>query len=145
MELKVFVRVGALIIAIWFVGIALGYVPGIELGPLSGAIFAIGAVTFMGTLRAGADMRTAIAASFVMVYFAVLAALATSGMNREQIDNAVGEQLWENFSYLVGVIVVFYFGASAAVEVTRSIHGASRKTEAAESDQPSETSGEDAK
>ena len=90
MDRKMFVRIGALIIAIWLIGISLGYITDLGLGPLSGALFAIGVVTFMGTLRAGGNMRTAIAASFVMIYFALLAALATSEINRAQIDNTVG-------------------------------------------------------
>ena len=75
MDRRMFVGIGALMIAIWLVGISLGYVTGLGLGPLSAALFAIGVVTFMETLHAGRDMRTVIAASFVMVYFALLSSL----------------------------------------------------------------------
>ncbi|MCH8047930.1 MAG: hypothetical protein IID44_29905 [Planctomycetes bacterium] len=136
MNLKIFVRIDFLVIVIWWIGISLGYIPEIGLGPLSGALFAIAVVTFMGTLRASGDMRTAIAASFVMIYFALLAALATSAINRDQIDNPVGTELWKNFTYLVGVIIVFYFGSTATVEVIDRIYGAKRDAKSAASAKP---------
>lgn len=138
MNHKIFVYIGALNIVIWWLGISLGYITDIGLGPLSGALFAIGVVTFMGTLRAGGDMRTTIAASFVMIYFALLAALATSATNRAQIDTTVGTELWKNFTYLVGVIIVFYFGSTATVEVIDRIYGAKRDAKSAASAKPPE-------
>ena len=115
----------ALIIGIWIIGIALGYIDALNLGPLSAALFAIAIVGFLGSLRAGADMRTAITIGFVVVYFAVFAALATSSRNQTDFDTAVGLEIWQNFTYLVGVIVVSYFGVTAATEITQIVKGSS--------------------
>jgi hypothetical protein len=70
-----FAPMGALILAIWLIQLPLGYIEALVLGPLSGGIMGCAVVSFMGTLRAGGNMRTAIAASFVVVYFGSTAAV----------------------------------------------------------------------
>lgn len=109
------------IIGLWAAGVFIGYVDAIGLGGLSVAMLAIPVFSFIGFLRAGADIRTALTAMFVIEYFAFLAALSTSDVNQAKFDTRVGQQVWDDFTYLVGVIVVFYFGVSAAVEITKQV------------------------
>lgn len=121
LDLSKLIPMGGAMILIWATGVALGYVDALSLGPLSVAMFAVAIIAFVGTLYAGADMRTAITISFVVSYFTLFAGLATSERNRAQFDTVVGQELWDNFTYLVGVIVLFYFGATAATEIAKSI------------------------
>lgn len=124
LDLSKMLPMGALILGVWIAGVGFGYVDALGLGPLSVAFFAVALIAFLGSLRAGADMRTAITAAFVVGYFSLFAALATSATNQEQFDTVVGQEIWDNFTYLVGVIVLFYFGATAAVEITKHITAA---------------------
>ncbi len=108
--------VGALLIAVWSIQVGLGYIDGLGLGPLSIGVFAVGVISFYGFYSAGLGMRATITASFVSVYLALIAAFLTSGQERLQIKDTVGENVWENFTWLVGTIVISYFGASVASE-----------------------------
>ena len=121
LDLRKLLPMGVAMLGIWAAGVGFGYVDSLGLGPLSVAMFSVAVISFLGSLRAGADMRTAITASFVISYFSIFAALATSETNREQFNSVVGQELWDNFTYLVGVIVLFYFGASSAIEITKHI------------------------
>lgn len=121
LDLRKLVPMGGAMLGIWVAGVGFGYIDSLGLGPLSIAMFSVAVIGFLGSLRAGADMRTAITTSFVIAYFSIFAALATSETNREQFNSVVGQELWNNFTYLVGVIVLFYFGASSAIEITKHI------------------------
>ena len=75
--------------------------------------------------RIGAGIRMAITAALVMTYFAFFASLATSERGRAKIEAEVGQQLWNNFTYLVGGVILFHFGASTASEIKQHVKGAS--------------------
>jgi len=62
-------------------------------------------------------MRTAIASAFIAEYIALLSMVAFSKAGGEL--SQVGEKLVTSFTNLVGVVVAFYFGASAYVEGRR--------------------------
>lgn len=108
--------VGALLVAVWATQVALGYIEVLGLGPMSVGIFAIGVIAFYGFYSAGLGMRATITASFVSVYLALLAAFLTSEQNRVQIEDSAGEQVWGGFTWLVGAVVISYFGATVASE-----------------------------
>ncbi len=97
------------------------------LAGLAVSLAAIGIVTFLAFYNDSADIRTAIAGSFVVVYFAVL----TVSLNKqvsEKIDTGGAKMLFDNFTTLVGVIVSFYItgktiekvAARAAVDAAAS-------------------------
>jgi hypothetical protein len=66
-------------------------------------------------------MRTAIASAFIAEYVALVSMVAFS---KESGDlPAVGQTLVTNFTQLVGVVIAFYFGASAYVEGRRLTAG----------------------
>jgi hypothetical protein len=93
------------------------------------AIFAIGVVSFLGTLAVGrrsrspgfepAEVRTALTTSFTMVFFAAIAIFLFS-------TNTVGDfgrTLMDNLTSLFGVVIGFYFASSAAVEYAKVREG----------------------
>lgn len=131
LDLSKLLPIGGSMILIWASGVALGYVDALGLGPLSVSIFAVAVIGFLGTLWVGADMRTAITIAFVVSYFSLFAGLATSETNRAQFDTVIGQELWDNFTYLVGVIVLFYFGATAALEATKIVKGTAGSSDSA--------------
>lgn len=93
------------------------------------AIFAIGVVSFLGTLSVGrrsssrafepADVRTALTTAFTMVFFAAVGIFLFS-------SNTVGDfgrTLMDNLTSLFGVVIGFYFASSAAVEYAKVREG----------------------
>jgi len=66
-------------------------------------------------------MRTAIASAFIAEYIALVSMVAFSRESGDLPD--VGKTLVTNFTQLVGVVVAFYFGASAYVEGRRVAAG----------------------
>ena len=108
-------------------GIALSYVE--EVGfraSVSGSLFVIALITFLGFLALAEDMRGAMAAAFVLVYFAMLFTIVFADVGELNTD---ARQILGNFTTLVGVVVTFYFGATAAERVA-SIRSQSSATEA---------------
>jgi hypothetical protein len=87
------------------------------------AVSGIGVITFLGILvlshRSGhpgfstGEMRSAMAAAFMVVYFTMLGILMFFyGKLPEMAPTLI-----KNFTYLVGVVIAFYFGSTAAVEL----------------------------
>jgi hypothetical protein len=107
-----------------------------------GAIFAIGVVSFLGTLSLGhqgrryhpfesSEVRTALTTSFAMVFFAAVGIFLFSTNNVGDF----GRTLMSNLTSLFGVVIGFYFASSAVVEYGKIQAGKSAPT--APSDQPS--------
>jgi hypothetical protein len=95
--------------------------PGIS---LSLALVATAVITFFGFLwRSGdppgneEDMRTAITVSIVTVYLVLigLVAFLPEGPNQGQLP-AITNTMLTSFTAIVGIVVPFYFGASAYVQ-----------------------------
>lgn len=104
--------------------------------PLAVAIVATAVLSFVGLLAIRqspqgewkieeADMRTAIAGTIVIEYLVLVATVAflpelpnTEG--RAETLPALTQTLISNFTYMVGVVIAFYFGASAYVEARKS-------------------------
>jgi hypothetical protein len=119
--------IGVVLVAI----VALAYVIGANINNLNAAravgIFAVGVVSFFGTLNLAhrstpnspydsGEVRLAVTAAFMMVYFAALGIFLFS-------INTVGEfgqSLMNNMTSLFGVVVGFYFASSAVVEYSKS-------------------------
>lgn len=91
--------------------------------PVSIGVFGVGVTVFFGVLflpRAGdqaglsdSAMRHAVAAAF----FAVFLALLSVGVFHEEWNkSAIGTKLTDDLTKWFGVVVAFYFGATAAVE-----------------------------
>ena len=88
--------------------------------PIAGSVGSVGVITFFGVLMLvnylskskvldKGEMRKAIAASFVVIYFALLSLLTFTGFGPSNTELA--ETIIGHFTYLVGIIIVFYFGS----------------------------------
>jgi hypothetical protein len=121
--------------ALWIGGLDLGLVllmliswvvpllwRNLHLGITVLALSGIGVITFLGILvlshRSGhrgfstGEMRSAIAATFMVVYFTMLGILMFFYSHLPPM----APTLVKNFTYLVGVVIAFYFGSTAVVE-----------------------------
>ncbi len=90
-------------------------------------MFAVGVVSFFGTLSLAhrsspdspydsSEVRLAVTAAFMMVYFAALGIFLFS-INEV---GSFGQNLMNNMTSLFGVVVGFYFASTAVVEYGRS-------------------------
>ena len=89
------------------------------------SVCSVGVITFIGILMLVnavsesssfdmGEMRKAITGSFIVVYFAVMALLVFRGV--ETVDNELSKTIIEHFTYLMGIIIVFYFGSRGVIE-----------------------------
>lgn len=84
------------------------------------ALSSIGVTTFVGFFIVTDDMRTAIAASFVTLYFATLPVLLIDRTIRDIVEKSdFARSVITQFTTLVGTVVAFYLGATAIVDRTR--------------------------
>ena len=74
------------------------------------------------------EVRKAIAASCIAVYFAVVALLTFSGSN---LSDTIVEIVIEHFTYVIGIVIVFYSG-SRSVEGYMKLKGKQAKIETEE-------------
>jgi hypothetical protein len=85
-------------------------------------------IAFFGTYLIRSDMRDAITAGFIVAYLLML--LSAVGLSFGQATSVTGtlrDLLIQNFTGLMGVVIVFYFGSEAAIEVAKQVF-ASRVT-----------------
>ena len=115
-----------LVVALDILALALGTV--IPTAPVTLSIGCVGVITFVGVLvlsnylsrdpeLAKNEMRKAIAASFTLVYLVFLALVVfgeTSVSETELARTVVG-----HFTWIVGIIVIFYFGSRLVQEFLR--------------------------
>ncbi len=110
--------------ALIFVTYAAGVIASNYVGNRSLSIMMVGValISFFGFLKldraSGVDersMRLAIAASLIIVYLALLSTFAFWREGRELSKAA--EPLLNHFTTITGLVIAFYFGASAYTEV----------------------------
>ena len=113
--------------AIWVIGLldALAFVGGIALSfykrvgfnaSVSGSLFLVAAITFLGLLGLAQNMKQAIAGTFVIVYFAIMFTIVFAGIRDE--GSELSKQILSNFTTLTGVVVGSYFAAAAVEKVS---------------------------
>jgi len=84
---------------------------------LAGALGIIGVLSFFGFFLATEQMRLAIAGSITVVYLALISHLLLIGSLRgEVLSDDNGKTVFQGFTNLVGIVVSFYVGSSAAVK-----------------------------
>ena len=99
---------------------------------LSFTVFAVAVLTFFGTLSLGktlggewrpskAGLRNAIAVSVIVTHFLILALYVFLKSPSEQ--SLMTQSLVTNFTTIVGVVIAFYFGTSAYVQVRQLEQG----------------------
>jgi hypothetical protein len=83
---------------------------------------------FLGFLRLRGSIRDAVAGSFLLGYFWLLSQLLfLPGLRDGLLQNASGQLVFQQFTVIVGIVVAFYFAASAAVNVTAKLANARSK------------------
>jgi len=115
--------IALLVVALDILALALGTI--IPTVPVALAIGCVGVITFVGVLMlsnylsgdpelAKKEMRKAIAASFTLVYLVFLAlVIFTEAFTAE---TELAKTVVSHFTYIVGIIIVFYFGSRALEE-----------------------------
>lgn len=89
------------------------------------SVGSVGIITFLGILVLvnylsesfafdRGEMRKAIAGSFVAVYFTLVSLLTFTGFSPS--SEKLAETIIGHFTYLVGIVIVFYFGSSGVRE-----------------------------
>ena len=102
----------------------------------SWSVGTVGIITFLGVLMlvnylskdpnvTKGEVRKAIAASCIAVYFVLVSLLAFSGSN---LSDTVAETVIKCFTCIIGIIIVFYFG-SRSVEEYMKLKGKQAKYE----------------
>jgi hypothetical protein len=94
---------------------------------LAGAAFAVVAflLLFLGVLRLRGSIRDAIAGSFLLGYLWLLSQLLfLPGLRDGLLQNPSGQLVFQQFTVIVGIVVAFYFAASAAVNVAARLANA---------------------
>lgn len=95
------------------------------------AIAAVGIITLIGVLALAdyvsvepsvstGEMRSALSASIVAVYLVVVALAATGGP-LASTESAVA--VIQNFTWVVGAVVIFYFGSKAVLQYAQLTRG----------------------
>jgi len=88
--------------------------------PIMWSVGSVGVITFLGILMLSnylsespkldkGEMRKAIAASCIAVYFVLLSLLTFAGFSPS--DTKIATTMVGHFSYIVGIVIVFYFGS----------------------------------
>ena len=93
--------------------------------PISWSVGSVGVITFLGMLMLAnylsvspkidkGEIRKAIATSCFVVYFVLLALVSFTGFDPS--DTEVAKTMIGHFSYVVGIVAVFYFGSRPVEE-----------------------------
>jgi hypothetical protein len=79
-------------------------------------------VLFLGFLRLRGSLRDAVAGSFLLSYLWLLSQLLfLPGLRDGVLQNPAGQLVFQQFTVIVGIVVAFYFAASAAVNVAAKL------------------------
>jgi hypothetical protein len=88
---------------------------------LATTLVVISMVTFFGFFARTEDMRSTIAATFVIVYLTLLSHFINASGLRAAVESEVGGSLLDTFTTMVTTIVAFYLGAEAAIRGTEIV------------------------
>ena len=112
-----------LIVALDILALALGTINGII--PVALSVGCVGVITFVGVLAlsnylsrdpelAKKEVRKAIATSFTLVYLVLLALVVFS--EAPPADTELAKTVVGHFTWIVGIIMIFYFGSRSLEE-----------------------------
>jgi cation transport ATPase len=118
--------IATLVVVLDILALALGTI--IQAVPVALSLGCVGIITFVGVLTlsnylsrdpalAKKEIRKAIAASFTLMYLALLALVVfgkVPSANTELAKTVVG-----HFTWIVGIIIVFYFGSRSVEEYVK--------------------------
>ncbi len=106
-----------------FLDVLIFYIGTVNSLNVAWCVGSIGFITFFGILLMvnymsesrnfdQGEFRKAIAGSFMVMYFALIALLSFSDDHKTEGAD-LNETIIQHFTYLVGIIIVFYFGSSS--------------------------------
>ena len=115
--------IASLIVVLDILALALGTIMGAV--PIAFSIGCVGVITFVGILTlsnylsrdpelAKREIRKAIAASFTLVYLVLLALVVFTRVSAA--NTGLAETIVGHFTWVVGIIIVFYFGSRSVEE-----------------------------
>lgn len=110
--------------------------------PVALSLACVGVITFIGVLLlsnylsrdpslAKKEMRKAIAASFTLVYLSLLAVTVFGGLSASETELA--KTIVGHFTWVIGIIVAFYFGSRAVEEALKRKGGEEKPGEPTDS------------
>jgi magnesium-transporting ATPase (P-type) len=119
--------IGVVLVVIMALAYLIGFIIGNPNNARAVGVFAVGVVSFFGTLGLAhrnspnspydsGEVRLAVTAAFMMVFFAALGVFLFS----KNVVSAFGQSLMTNLTSLFGVVVGFYFASTAVVEYGKS-------------------------
>jgi hypothetical protein len=79
---------------------------------MAGALVAIGIFTYLMLFVDSGDIRSALTAAFVFVYFSIMG-MSFHDVFAEKMSGGFGKIMFDNFATLLGVILGFYFAGKA--------------------------------
>ena len=109
-------------IIVGFLDILVLYIGTIRPAHIGWAVASTGVITFLGTLMLinhlskstdfdKGEVRKAMTGSFIVVYFSLVSLLTLTDIGVS--DTELAKTIISHFTYLVGIVVVFYFGSRA--------------------------------
>ncbi|ADE36571.1 hypothetical protein [Methanohalophilus mahii] len=109
-------------IIVGFLDILILYLGTIRPAHIGWAVASTGIITFLGTLMLinhlskstdfdKGEVRKAMTGSFIVVYFSLVSLLTLTDIGIS--DTELAKTIIAHFTYLVGIVVVFYFGSRA--------------------------------
>ena len=115
--------IALLVVALDILALALGTI--VDTVPIALSIGCVGVITFVGVLTlsnylsrdpelAKKEVRKAIAASFTLVYLVLLALVLFS--EASSADTELAKTVVGHFTWIVGIIIIFYFGSRSLEE-----------------------------
>lgn len=113
----------ALTLLIIGIDVSLIYIGSIGTLPLMWSVSGVGIITFFGTLVLAnyvssdsyhldkGEIRKALTASLIVVYFTLLALVTCTTCGTQSLNTEFANKILENFTYVIEILVIFYFGS----------------------------------
>ena len=101
--------------------------------PLMWSVSGVGIITFFGTLVLAnyvssdshdldkGEIRRALTASLIVVYFTLLALVTCTTCGIQ--DSEFAKKILENFTYVIVILIIFYFGSRTLEQIIEKKHG----------------------
>jgi hypothetical protein len=99
----------------WFPG------PQYGIAWLALALAGVGVISFVAVYTDDGDVRTAIATSFVLTYFAVIFAGALNDTFEEKVTSGYAKDLLDSFKDLVALVVTFYITGKTVEKTSEKV------------------------
>src|SRR4051794_35508285 len=100
------------------IGIGTTFITKVHLAGLAASLTAIAILTFVVLYKDSDDIRTALAGSFMFLYFAIVGS-SLNGSVSAKLNEAGAKDVWTSFNTIVGVVIAFYFTGKSVEIVSK--------------------------